>query len=562
MASHFGFEHSRSFPKDKNFQMETPETIRLSLQQGEWVTSLEFSDAYFYIPIAQRSRKYLQFHLNKVNYQFKALPFGLAMAPLEFTKVVKAVKLMVQARGIRIHQYLDDWLLRAQCPATCLQHTWTLLDLCQELGWVVNMKKSELTPQQVFNFVGYRFNLKTGRVLPTQDRWSALKGKIQFLKNRTSCSVRQFMSLIGLLTATEKLVWLGHLHMRPIQWHLKRHGHVPESLEKVIPFPQSLHPHVDWWLLERNVLRGQPLHPLQHALQIFTDASNVGWGAHLGGSTARGVWSDPESCLHINFLELKAVFLALKSFEPLCKDQIVLIATDNTTVVSYINKEGGLRSGSLCALLWRLLSWCHPRRIVLRARHIPGRLNEIADKLSQHNQVIQTEWSLSQQVFSLLCSRWVQPQVDLFATRFNHKLPRFVSPVPTAWAVDALSLPWENLDAYAFPPVSLLNQVISKIMDQGCHRLILIAPGWPNMSWFWDLVNLSVQILLSLPFQRDLVTQPFNGLVHRNLSNLNLHGGGGGGGDKGVFSVIRVSGIPLARLPSIHWVVILHLSTR
>ena len=96
-----------------------------------------------------------------------------------------------------------------------------------------------------------------------------------------------------------------------------------------------------------------------------------------------------------------------------------------------------------------------PQGVILRARHIPGYLNVIADKLSRHNQVIQTEWSLSQQVFRLLFSKWALPQLDLFATRFNHKLPRFVSPVPdpTAWAVDALSLSWENLDVYAFPPL-------------------------------------------------------------------------------------------------------------
>ena len=128
-------------------------------------------------------------------------------------------------------------------------------------------------------------------------------------------------------------------------------------------------------------------------------------------------------------------------------------------------------------------------------------------------------------MFNLLCSRWAQPHLDLFATRFNHKLPKFVSLVPdqTACAVDALSLLWENLDAYAFPPVSLLSQVISKVMDQGCCRLILIAPEWPNMPWFWDLVSLSVQIPFSLPLQKDLVTQPFNGLLRRNLSNLNLY---------------------------------------
>ena len=111
------------------------------------------------------------------------------------------------------------------------------------------------------------------------------------------------------------------------------------------------------------------------------------------------------------------------------------------------------------------------------------------------------------------------------ATRFNKKLPKYVSPVPyqAAWAVDALNLQWETLEVYAFPPVSLLGKVLSKVIDQGCHRMILIAPGWPNMAWFWDLVTLSSQIPLTLPLQKDLVTQPFNGVCHRNLHNPNLH---------------------------------------
>ena len=120
----------------------------------------------------------------------------------------------------------------------------------------------------------------------------------------------QFMSLIGLLTATEKQVVSGRLHMRPIQWHLKKHWHAPESLEKVIPIPSSLHVHLRWWLDPAKVLSGQPLHPLQHALQLFTDASNEGWGAHLGDYMAKGVWLESEGALPINLLELKAVLLA------------------------------------------------------------------------------------------------------------------------------------------------------------------------------------------------------------------------------------------------------------
>ena len=79
--------------------------------------------------------------------------------------------------------------------------------------------------------------------------------------------------------------------------------------------------------------------------------------------------------------------------------------------------------------------------VTRKARHIPGHLNVIADKLSRLGQTIQTEWSLPE-IFQKLCTKWHRPQIDLFATRFNHKLPQFVSPVPDslAVAVDALTL--------------------------------------------------------------------------------------------------------------------------
>ena len=67
-----------------------------------------------------QSRKYMRFHLQGRSYQFKALPFGLSTAPMEFTVVAKEVKLMALQKGIRIHQYLDDWLVRASTHDTCL----------------------------------------------------------------------------------------------------------------------------------------------------------------------------------------------------------------------------------------------------------------------------------------------------------------------------------------------------------------------------------------------------------------------------------------------------------
>ena len=82
-----------------SFKIETPETIRNSLQAGEWVTSIDFKDAYFHLPIHSQSRKYMLFYIQGWSYQFKALPFGLSTPPMELTVVAKQVKMMAY-RGV------------------------------------------------------------------------------------------------------------------------------------------------------------------------------------------------------------------------------------------------------------------------------------------------------------------------------------------------------------------------------------------------------------------------------------------------------------------------------
>ena len=247
-------------------------------------------------------------------------------------------------------------------------------------------------------------------------------------------------------------------------------------------------------------------------------------GAHLNNCTVSGVWQLSERNLHINILELKAVFLALKHFQGQLRQKIVLVSSDNSTVFSYINKEGRTHSFEMCALMWRILAWSNAREIQITARHIPGNLNVIADSLSRRDKAIQTEWSLHPQIFQEICQVWHKPVVDLFATSLNSKLPTYVSPVPDdkAWQIDALNISWEALDAYAFCPVAILPQLVQKMITYRC-RVIVIAPGWPGMPWFWDLVELSVKIPLRLPQVHNLLKQPFSLRFHNNLEYLNLH---------------------------------------
>ena len=89
------------------------------------------------------------------------------------------------------------------------------------------------------------------------------------------------MSLIGLLASTEKMVPEGRLHMRPFPFHLKEHWRYPQSLDNLLPWTDTISAHLDWWQNPANVMKGSDLHPKDHSIQLFTDASNEGWGAHL-----------------------------------------------------------------------------------------------------------------------------------------------------------------------------------------------------------------------------------------------------------------------------------------
>ena len=160
-----------------------------------------------------------------------------------------------------------------------------------------------------------------------------------------------------------------------------------------------------------------------------------------------GLWTRTQTQYHINSLEMMAVHNVFTHWKDIFVNDVILVGTDNSTVVAYLNKQGGTVSRNLCLLARRLLLWAAKYNIIVRARHIPGRLNAIADGLSRKNQIVATEWSLCPQMFKELSHQMGGHWIDLFATRHNNKISCFISPVPDppAWEVDALATLWEGM---------------------------------------------------------------------------------------------------------------------
>ena len=125
-----------------------------------------------------------------------------------------------------------------------------------------------------------------------------------------------------------------------------------------------------------SIETGTSIHPPDPEFFLYTDASHYGWGAHLEPTTLsfHGRWTENQSQLHINMLEMMAIRLALKQAKTFIHHSCIMISTDNTTVVSYINKQGGTHSPNLCVEVWKILNWCLEQDIVIRVRHIPRQI--------------------------------------------------------------------------------------------------------------------------------------------------------------------------------------------
>ena len=126
------------------FKMETLRSIIQAVQLRDWAVTLHLKDAYLQIPVYAPHRKYLRFCVRTTPYQFRAVPFGISIAPRVFTKIMAAVGGQLRSNQIHIFMYLDNWLIKNVTRSLLLQNLTYTLKLPVNLGLVINLDKSHL----------------------------------------------------------------------------------------------------------------------------------------------------------------------------------------------------------------------------------------------------------------------------------------------------------------------------------------------------------------------------------------------------------------------------------
>jgi len=123
------------------FKMEGIQSLRELILPGDFMIKLDLKDAYFSIPIHTTQQRFLSFMWEGQSYQFTCLPFGLSSAPRTFTKVMKPLVVYLRSLGIRLVIYMDDILILAQPKEELCKWRSVVLDLLENLGFLINYKK-------------------------------------------------------------------------------------------------------------------------------------------------------------------------------------------------------------------------------------------------------------------------------------------------------------------------------------------------------------------------------------------------------------------------------------
>ena len=447
------------------FRQETIDTVCELVEFDDHFVSIDLKNGFHHIPVNSEFRKYLGFEWKGKYYIFNVLPFGLNISPYFFNKTVRAI----------------------------------LISTFTDLGLVINEEKSDFVPKTKTVFIGFIINSRGDNNCPwlaiPQERIHKLKRDIRRVLQKPSVNARVLARICGQCISFTKAILPTKLLLRNLYRLLASCNTWFDTLY----LDKASVSDLEWWLSALTSWNGRPIIKYSIDIQLYTDASDSGWGAVCNGEEASGLWTVPIAHTSINYRELLTVLLGLKSFLPKVKNKTVQILSDNVTTVAFINHLGGnvTQLTELAKAIWAL---AFQHNINLIAKHLPGILNSHADHLSRLTPQSTYSWKLNPKVFRYLDSLFGPHTIDRFADISNFQIPTYNSLYldPLTSEVDALAQQnWADHNNFVNAPFHLIPKVLDVIVKQKATATV-IAPHWPAQPWYSILQRLSTVQPLNL----------------------------------------------------------------
>ena len=339
-----------------------------------------------------------------------------------------------------------------------------ITSLLELLGFVVNREKSQLLPAQVIHYLGFMVDSKEMKIRLSEEKATQISTTCRKIRERGFISVRELARLIGKMTATLPAIFPASLWYRKLQRMKNQTYQRSQSFEAIVTLNQEALLELDWWSIRRNLMDGKSVSTQEPDLTMETDASMLGWGAVFQGSRTGGLGAEEPH-------QLSGTPRSVVRSESICQRQ---------EEHSYPSEDGQQDSSVLCEMNGgdpfpsveqpgnSTLAVVLGEEFVHHSRASPGVDNCVADKESRVIQLT-AEWQLHRPIFQQILEFLGNCNIDLFATRLNVQLKQFVSwrPDPDSVGADALQLPWNRWEGYAFPPFCLIGRCQEGQRGQG-----------------------------------------------------------------------------------------------
>ena len=494
----FNYKHPNTFQEVSSCKYETLQDLAQVLRPGDALLQWDVKDAYHHLTLRPPDHKYLAFRTLGRTFIPITMPFGLRVAPLTWTKVMRPVVQHLRALGFRMIAYVDDFggapPAEPGAPASAPQATaaYSLVEaLFRRLGLRLHPTKGIRHGRTSIRLLGHILDTAQAEFRLPADRVDKLVAMAVAL-SRAASSHRRWVNFpalrrfCGTAVSTSLSVPAARYRLRSLFTAMQcRH---PRSGDARLGH-QALWDLLWWVGLQQWAATGRAIWPGAASMLLDTDASNLGWGSVLNrAAEARGYHAADRNGLHINCLELGAITLALRSFRALIPVGTVLRLRTDSMVALGVLESGSSRSPVLMAQYRELYELCAAMRVELRVEHISSVLNDWADRLSREND--STEWTLGRAAFRRLEHRYGPHTIDLFATELTTQCARFYARrhCPGAFGVNALRHPWAAENGWANPPFHLVGAVVYRIVATRA-TVTLIAPVWRAQPWWRTAVE-------------------------------------------------------------------------
>ena len=475
-------------PKHK-FKYEGLNLVPQMFEKGDHFFTFDLKSGYHHVDIHVDFWTYLGFSwglgTTRKYYMFKVLPFGLASACYVFTKLLRPLVKRWRSKGIRVVVYIDDGMGASKTKALNVAHRDVVVSDLKFAGFVLNVPKSHLDPQQVGKWLGFIIDLLEGNFYVPDDKLKSLKSAIRCAYPVDMAPARCLAKIVGKIVSMSLAIGpVARLRTRALYAAMNTRRSWSDS----VMIPADAREELRFWYHSIEHLNGRPIWFSPGSTRIaYSDASDTGYGGYiveLGPDVAHGQWSELESKQSSTWRELKAIYLVLKSFAKKLEGHTVKWFTDNQGAM-YIVKSGSrkehLQEGALA-----IFELCFSHNIKLEMDWVPRSLNEYADTISRI--IDYDDWSLNGTIFALLDAAWGPHTVDCFASPNNKQLARFHSRFwsPGCEAVDTFTVNWGGEVNWWLPPAHLVCRTIQHAANCKAKGTLVVpawksAPFWPTL---------------------------------------------------------------------------------